>query len=84
MELRLTTWKSYRIQADAHIIPAIGQLNIQELRPDHLQKLYSDIRLGPAFIVLMATGLRRGELLGLRWRNIDFDNKFLTVEENLV
>lgn len=150
MELRPTTWESYRIQADTHLIPSIGQLNIQDLRPDHLQKLYNEKlesglsprsvryihttihgalkqavrnqlvirnvseattlpkreksqaraltpmeqddllaaiqadRLGPAFILLMATGLRRGELLGLRWRNIDFDNKHLTVEENLV
>jgi integrase len=151
MELRPTTWEGYRIQANTHIIPAIGQIGIQELRPEHLQKLYNeklesglssrsvryihttiygalkqavrnqliprnvaeaitlpkheksqaraltikeqsdllialqaDHRLGAAFIVLMATGLRRGELLGLRWRNIDFDNKHLTVEENLV
>ena len=150
MELRPTTWESYKIQINTHITPAIGELNIQELHPNHLQKLYNEKlesglsprsvryihtvmhgalkqavknqlllrnvseattlprrnksqaraltlqeqndflaaaegdRLCPAFIVLMATGLRRGELLGLRWRNVDFDNNSLTIEENLV
>ncbi len=150
LDLRQTTFTSYEIQANKHIIPAIGQVPLQALRPDHLQKLYADKskiglsprsvryihtvihgaleqavknglvirnvskvttlpkrekskatamteneqaefikaikneRLYPAFVVLMATGLRRGELLGLRWRNIDFEKAQLSVEENLV
>jgi integrase len=33
-------------------------------------------------IFMMVTGLRRGELLGLKWSNIDFDNKVITVCDN--
>lgn len=149
-ELRQTTYDSYKIQIDTHIVPAIGEVGIQELRPDQLQKLYNDKlaaglsprsvryihtimhgalkqavknqlvlrnvseattlpkrvkgharaltlaemadflaaargeRLYAAFIVLMTTGLRRGELLGLRWRNVDLAAGCLTVEENFV
>lgn len=31
-------------------------------------------------LLLAYTGLRKGEAMGLQWRNIDFDNKTLTVE----
>ncbi len=29
------------------------------------------------------TGMRRGEILGLQWKHIDFDNKAITVEQQL-
>jgi integrase len=32
-----------------------------------------DDRLYPVFVVLATTGMRRGEVLGLRWRDVDFD-----------
>jgi integrase len=32
-----------------------------------------DDRLGPAFLVLATTGARRGEVLGLRWTDVDLD-----------
>lgn len=40
--------------------------------------------LYPAFILLMTTGLRRGELLGLRWRNVNLPKKYLEIEETFV
>lgn len=33
----------------------------------------------PEVILLLETGLRRGELLGLQWEDIDFENKTITV-----
>jgi integrase len=36
-------------------------------------------RLGAAWVVFATTGLRRGELSGLRWRNVDLDAGTLTV-----
>jgi integrase len=36
--------------------------------------------LTPAVLLSMNTGLRRGELLKLRWTSIDFDRRLLTVE----
>jgi integrase len=36
--------------------------------------------LTPAVLVSMNTGLRRGELLALRWESIDFSRRILTVE----
>lgn len=35
-------------------------------------------------MIEICIGLRRGELLALKWHHIDFENGYLTVEENLV
>ncbi|MCL4462726.1 MAG: site-specific integrase [Firmicutes bacterium] len=148
--VRLTTWESYGMVIRLYLIPAVGALLLQDLRPDHLQKLYNEKqqngfsartiryihtiihaalkqavknqlvfrnaseavtlpkqeksqvramtideqakflqviqgdRIAAAFIILLATGLRRGELLGLRWRNVDLTLGRISVEENLV
>ena len=41
-------------------------------------------RLGPAFHLAVATGLRRGELLGLRWSDVDLDAGRLRVAQQLM
>jgi integrase len=41
-------------------------------------------RLGVAFDLMLATGLRRGELLALRWSDIDFDGDRLRISRQLV
>ena len=38
-------------------------------------------RFGDEIIMLLAYGLRRGELLGLRWEDVDFENKILHIRQ---
>ncbi len=40
-------------------------------------------RLEAAFVVSLTTGLRRGELLGLHWRDIDLEGGYVTVRGQL-
>ncbi|WP_413538368.1 tyrosine-type recombinase/integrase [Enterococcus malodoratus] len=47
-----------------------------------ITKSYPD-PLYPIFRILAFTGLRKGELLGLRWKDIDFKNKTLSVKQTL-
>ena len=41
-------------------------------------------RLYPAFLLGAMTGMRRGEVLGLRWQDVDLDNRSLSVTQTLV
>lgn len=45
-------------------------------------KQYPD-PLYPMFHILAFTGLRKGELLALRWKDIDFENETLSVKQTL-
>jgi integrase len=44
------------------------------------RRLHFGDHLTPAVLLSMNTGLRRGELLALRWESIDFSRRILTVE----
>lgn len=58
-----------------------------------VKKVYSDEEIHivceiakfrmPEVIILLETGLRRGELLGLTWNDIDFKNKILDVNKSV-
>lgn len=43
-----------------------------------------DHRLSPAWLLLATTGMRRGEVLGLRWCDLDLDGGGLQVEQTVV
>lgn len=44
----------------------------------------ADDRFHAAWVLLATTGMRRGEVLGLRWVDIDFDRRRLSVNRSLV
>jgi integrase len=46
--------------------------------------LASDDSSHPLFLLLALTGLRRGEAIGLRWVDLDLDQKLLHVEQQIV
>lgn len=156
MNLRQTTLENYQNIINTHIKTEIGEMNLQALRPEELQKLYRaklegglstrtvryihtiihgalkqatknklilsnpaesttppklvqkkvnpmtkeqmdaflqvldnstykrTQRVAPAFKVLLGTGIRKGELLGLRWRNIDLKGGTIKIEQGIV
>jgi len=43
-----------------------------------------DDTLGPFWLVIVTTGLRHGEALGLRWEDIDLDRSTLCVRHSVV
>ncbi len=58
----------------------------EPLTPDQARALIKstrDDRLHALFVVLVLLGLRRGEALGLRWRDIDLDARVLRVRQTL-
>jgi len=66
--------------------PKVDGGEIQIIEEHRLQELLAKLRnraVYPKVIVSLFTGLRRGELLALRWRHIDLDRKILMVREAL-
>ncbi|MGW0629184.1 tyrosine-type recombinase/integrase [Streptomyces sp. NPDC002758] len=59
----------------------------QEIRPWSLEETLSFLEaaradpLYAAFVLAIAMGLRRGELVGLRWSDVDLDNRVLYVRQ---
>ncbi|MBA3824180.1 MAG: site-specific integrase [Ktedonobacterales bacterium] len=66
--------------------PRVSRYKAQFLEPEDARRLLQAVqgdRLSALFTVALALGLRKGEALGLRWKDIDFKRKQLTVESNL-
>lgn len=58
-----------------------ASLSVDEAR--RLVKAAAGDRLGTLWLVAMTTGLRQGELLGLRWSDVDLDAAYLRVTGGL-
>jgi len=72
--------------SEATVLPSEGKKEIRPLTTDQVAQLLTSIegdRLYPAILLELATGLRRGELLALRWQDIDLKAGMLTVRQNL-
>jgi len=66
--------------------PRVVRPDVPVLTPAGAQELIAGIRGDPLealYIAALGTGLRQGELLGLRWRDIDFDTVTITVRAQL-
>ncbi len=51
---------------------------------EHMLNCAKDTNMYLPLMIEICIGLRRGELLALKWKHIDFENGYLSVEENLV
>ena len=70
-------------------IPKTGINENRALTPEEIVRLIntvhnSDHLVTFCIIVCPFTGLRKGELLGLKWRNVDYENRTITIEHQLV
>lgn len=66
--------------------PRVSKYEVQAITPEQarvfLQAIQGD-RLEALFTVALSLGLRRGEALGLRWADIDFQTRTLRVNQSL-
>ena len=78
--------------ADRNPITSVCQSGMRQETPirlsvDQLSRLiYQDLRPRERLMVLLdfGTGLRRGELTGVRWEDISFEDKGLTPKRSIV
>jgi integrase len=78
VEIPKQTKKEMKTMTQKEIAKFLDVVKNYKLNHDHFSPLYA------AFYLELSTGLRRGELLGLRWTDIDFENKTVTVKLQLL
>ncbi|MDO3645653.1 tyrosine-type recombinase/integrase [Nocardia mangyaensis] len=67
-------------------LPRYKAKEAEHWAPDETVRFLNSARtdpLYPAFVVLALYGLRRGEVLGIRWRDVDFDHNVLHIRQQL-
>jgi integrase len=67
--------------------PAVADHRIEIWEPDTIMEFLERCgphRLGPLFEVVVHTGLRRGEITGLHWSDVDLVARTITVRHNRV
>lgn len=72
--------------AEAVKLPPLKYKSMRSLSREELAELMKAVRedrLHAAFEVELATGLRRGELLALRWQDVDLNKKVIHVRRTL-
>lgn len=70
------------IKLPRHEKPEIQPLYTEQAK-EFLQAI-KDMWLYPLFLIDISTGLRRGELLGLQWPDINFTDKTATIRRSLI
>lgn len=66
--------------------PKVKRRDIRPLTAEQSAKLFevsADHRLGAVFVLATTTGLRRGELFGLHWSDVNLSEGVLTIRRNL-
>jgi integrase len=71
------------------ILPKVEKKNVNYFQPDEIYAIREAIETEPLkwktlIHLLLITGARRGELLGLKWDKIDFENKTLYICNNIL
>ncbi len=83
--------KKYRLLAtnpiDGVEAPKATKYKASVLNTEEVQLLFKALegdKLEVSIKVMLFLGLRRGELLGLKWEDVDYNNKTITIQRNLI
>ncbi|MDN3509424.1 MAG: site-specific integrase [Candidatus Neptunochlamydia sp.] len=67
--------------------PSVSNSRTRFLSEEECQKLLTSCKesknpyLYSVVVIALSTGMRRGEILGLKWKDIDFEKKLITLEQ---
>lgn len=75
--------------ADRAITPKLAKHEAEFFEPEQIEIMRNALEDEPlkyqvAFYILLTTGIRRGELIGLKWKDIDFINCVFSICNNVV
>lgn len=68
--------------------PTLIKKKVDALTQEQVQKMFTDLQTYPLefqciIYLFIFTGMRSGELLGLQWRDIDFNAKTISIQRNV-
>src|SRR5581483_1375970 len=75
------------LDADAPRVPGPGEREMETWTPEELRVFLKAVRdhfLAPAFVLAASTGMRRGEVLGLRWSDVDLEARTVAVRQTVI
>ena len=79
--------RNVALDADPPRVPGPGEREMATWDPDELKlflRAISPHRLGAAYVLAASTGMRRGEVLGVRWSDLDLDRRTVAVRHTIV
>jgi integrase len=97
--VRPTTYAKYELIVRLYLRPGLGPHRLDRLSVQVVQSFFNArlvagdsvalvhitrTVLYPAFVLLLVYGLRRGEVLGLSWRDVDTGNGVIRIRQQLV
>ncbi|OBZ08066.1 tyrosine-type recombinase/integrase [Bacillus sp. FJAT-26390] len=70
---------------DKGSVPKVNKVNHDYWTKDEVKQFFSklDHRFKILFVIAVYTGMRRGEITGLRWSDVDLDNGILSIRQTL-
>lgn len=83
---RLVT-RNVALDADPPKVPGPGEREMETWTPDELRLFLEAIgthRLAAAYVLSASTGMRRGEVLGVRWDDVDLDNGTVSIRQTVI
>ena len=72
--------------SDSCVLPEVEHKELQTIPAEDLAKFLREAKASGVYemyYIELATGLRRGELLGLKWSDIDFANRVIRVQRQV-
>lgn len=80
----ITVNPAARVKMPAKNVPIVKPKFLTPEQAKELLKAFENTRLYSLVYVTLSYGLRRSEVLGLRWRAIDFENNTITINHTVV
>lgn len=72
--------------SEACTLPKVIKKEMKILTEDEIPTFLNalkDHKNGDMFLIYLLTGMRRGELLGLAWKNVDFENETILIQKQM-
>jgi len=82
IKMRLCTGPGFTIS-----MPPVNNIKTEDLTPEQIHNLFKaldeapNVQVANLMMMVLFSGMRRGELFRLKWRDLDFNRKFISIRD---